>query len=160
MISVYELTDGKYTYYGQSKDPDKRLFYHKKDTETSRSRLLDKSKTKMYILHRLYSREEANYVEEFYLMNFKCVNLKITGRTYKQWRKHHKETRGEYCKGIVDNICTQKILCIGKQIYNPDKLNDGVCFDCCEYMEYKKEEQPTRYIKKKKKKKKLVLKIK
>ena len=84
MFFIYRLTDGEQDYYGQTENPDKRLITHKVPSNTCRSRLLDSSKMKLHIIHRLYTQEEADEIEEFYQLNFDCLNKKITGRTEKQ----------------------------------------------------------------------------
>jgi predicted DNA-binding WGR domain protein len=59
------------------------------------SRLLDKSKMKIHILHRLYTQEEADETEAFYQLNFECVNTQITGRTKKEYYLSHKDKANE-----------------------------------------------------------------
>lgn len=98
MFYIYRLTDEEQDYYGQTEDPEDRLGQHKCPSCECRSKLLDKSKFKMYIIHTLYTQEEANETEEFYQLNFPCVNKKITGRTRQEWRQSHKEEITAYKK--------------------------------------------------------------
>ena len=88
MFFIYRLTDDTQDYYGQTENPDKRLTCHKSPSNHSRSKLLDKSKMKMHIIHRLYTQEEADETEAFYQLNFPCVNYKVTGRTSKERNKN------------------------------------------------------------------------
>ena len=91
MFFIYRLTDGEQDYYGQTEDPEHRFRQHKCSSEHSRSKLLDKSKMKIHIIHRLYTQEEADGTEEFYQLNFDCVNKRITGRTKKEYYEANKE---------------------------------------------------------------------
>ena len=91
MFFIYRLTDEVHDYYGQTENPKRRMDGHKDSTENSRSKLLDKSKMKMHIIHRLYTQEEADETEEFYQLNFDCVNNSVTGRTESEWRLANKE---------------------------------------------------------------------
>ena len=84
MIYIYKLTDGEKDYYGQTININKRFIEHKKYNSCS-SRILDKSKMKIYVIHRLYTQDEAEETEAFYQLNFECVNNNITGRTQKEW---------------------------------------------------------------------------
>ena len=98
MFFIYRLTDGEQDYYGQTENPKRRAEGHNETTEHSRSRLLDKSKMKLHIIHRLYTQEEADETEAFYQLNFECVNRKITGRTYQEYNDAHKKEAAEYYK--------------------------------------------------------------
>jgi hypothetical protein len=90
MFYIYRLTDGEQDYYGQTENPTKRLRVHKSNCK-SRSKLLDKSKLKIFIIHTLYTQQEADETEEFYQLNFECVNKKITGRTDQEYYQANKE---------------------------------------------------------------------
>ena len=91
MFFIYRLTDDTQDYYGQTENPDKRLARHKNPSCPCRSKLLDKSKMKMHIIHRLYTQEEADETEAFYQLNFPCVNKSITGRTKAEHYQANKE---------------------------------------------------------------------
>tara|TARA_R110000787_G_scaffold73420_1_gene163488 strand:+ start:209 stop:625 length:417 start_codon:yes stop_codon:yes gene_type:complete len=99
MFYIYRLTDEEQDYYGQTEDPTKRLVNHKSQSETSRSKLLDRNKMNMHIIHTLYTKQEADETEEFYQLNFPCVNYKITGRTKQEYMtayyQEHKEEIAE-----------------------------------------------------------------
>jgi hypothetical protein len=88
MFFIYRLTDGELDYYGQTENPERRLESHKTPSNHCRSKLLDKSKMKIHIIHRLYTQEEADETEAFYQLNFECVNKNITGRTSKERNKN------------------------------------------------------------------------
>lgn len=91
MFFIYRLTDEVHDYYGQTEDSDQRLKAHKNPSCGSMSRLLDKSKMKMHIIHRLYTQEEADETEAFYQLNFDCVNKNIVGRTKQEFYQANKE---------------------------------------------------------------------
>ena len=85
MFFIYRLTDGEKDYYGQTETPDRRLSEHKNTSCPCLSRLLDKSKIKLHIIHRLYNKKEADETEAFYQLNFPCVNNNITGKATRQF---------------------------------------------------------------------------
>ena len=91
MFFIYRLTDDTQDYYGQTEDIKRRFGEHKAPKCRCRSRLLDNSKMKMHIIHRLYTQEEADETEEFYQLNFPCVNNSVTGRTIKEYLEVNKE---------------------------------------------------------------------
>tara|TARA_R110000851_G_scaffold50612_1_gene120817 strand:+ start:157 stop:732 length:576 start_codon:yes stop_codon:yes gene_type:complete len=92
MFFIYRLTDGELDYYGQTEDPKQRETDHKKpSSQKCMSKLLDKSKMKLHIIHRLYTQEEADETEEFYQLNFPCVNKTITGRTKQEYYQTNKD---------------------------------------------------------------------
>jgi predicted GIY-YIG superfamily endonuclease len=93
MFYIYKLTDGEKDYYGQTQDWERRFREHKAPKCRCLSRLLDKSKMKIHIIHRLYTQEEADKKESFYQLNFECVNNNITGRTKKEYNKKYKKQR-------------------------------------------------------------------
>ena len=97
MFFIYRLTDGEQDYYGQTENVERRFREHKTRNECS-SRLLDKSKMKIHIIHRLYTQQEADETEAFYQLNFECVNTQITGRTQKEYYQANKEERAIYNK--------------------------------------------------------------
>ena len=99
MFFIYRLTDGEQDYYGQTENPKRRFGEHKAPSCRCRSKLLDKSKMKLHIIHRLYTQEEADETEAFYQLNFECVNKLITGRTKQEYLEVNKEKRAEkfYC---------------------------------------------------------------
>jgi hypothetical protein len=98
MFFIYRLTDGEQDYYGQTQYPDKRLSCHKCPTNSCRSKLLDKSKMELHIIHRLYTQQEADETEAFYQLNFDCVNFMVTGRTSKEYNQSRKQKTKEYNK--------------------------------------------------------------
>ena len=98
MFFIYRLTDGELNYYGQTENPKRRFVEHKAPKCKCMSRRLDKSKMKMHIIHRLYTTQEADETEEFYQMNFDCVNKLVTGRTKHEWYEENKSERIEYNK--------------------------------------------------------------
>ena len=123
MFFIYRLTDGELDYYGQTEDPTERLRLHN-SSDKSRSKLLDKSKMKMHIIHRLYTQEEADETEAFYQLNFPCVNHNIAGRTKKEWYEANKdyvlERNSNYRKNNKGKIKEQKAEYIGK---NKEKIS-------------------------------------
>ena len=80
MFFIYRLTDDTQDYYGQTENPDRRLLEHKSTSCRCLSRILDKSKMKLHIIHRLYTQEEADETEAFYQLNFPCVNNNVAGK--------------------------------------------------------------------------------
>ena len=100
MFFIYRLTDEEQDYYGQTENPKERLKCHKSKSEKTRSTLLDKSKLKMHIIHRLYTKQEADETEAFYQLNFPCVNHNIAGKLPKEYLteyyQEHKTERLEY----------------------------------------------------------------
>jgi predicted GIY-YIG superfamily endonuclease len=95
MIYIYKLTDGEKDYYGQTQDWERRFRQHKVPKCRCSSRILDRSKMKIHIIHRLYTKEEADETEAFYQLNFDCVNKNITGRTNKEYYQDNKEKINE-----------------------------------------------------------------
>ena len=91
MFYIYRLTDGEQDYYGQTENIERRVAEHRAPTCKSRSRLLDNSKMKLHIIHRLYTQQEADETEEFYQLNFPCVNRNIRGRTKKEYYEDNKD---------------------------------------------------------------------
>ena len=98
MIYIYKLTDGEKDYYGQTENVERRFIEHKAPKCRCSSRILDRSKMKIHIIHRLYTQEEADETEAFYQLNFDCVNNNITGRTIKEYYQANKEKKKEYNK--------------------------------------------------------------
>ena len=93
MFYIYKLTDGEQDYYGQTEDTTRRFREHR-STSKCRSKLLEKSKMKFHIIHTVYTKEEADGLEEFYQLNFACVNLGITGRTRAEHYQDYYQKRG------------------------------------------------------------------
>ena len=120
MFFIYRLTDEVHDYYGQTEDIKRRFGEHKSPKCRCRSRLLDKSKMKMHIIHRLYTQEEADETEEFYQLNFDCVNNSVTGRTESEWRLANKEQLSE--KEIQKNMSVNVVVNI-HTLTNPLMLN-------------------------------------
>jgi predicted GIY-YIG superfamily endonuclease len=133
MIYIYKLTDGEKDYYGQTENWERRFGEHKTPKCRCLSRLLDKSKMKIHIIHRLYTQEEADETEAFYQLNFECVNNSVTGRTQKEYskkyRKDNKESLAEKQKKIYKNN-KEKIRERQNKYYelNKEKLLEK--FDC------------------------------
>ena len=136
MFFIYRLTDEVHDYYGQTEDPKRRLEGHKDSTENSRSKLLDKSKMKMHIIHRLYTQEEADETEAFYQLNFDCVNRKVTGRTYQEYNNSHKKQAAEYYQENKATIQAKRA------IYNK-KNKEKISKQTAEYREKNKEKIKT-----------------
>ena len=144
MFFIYRLTDGELDYYGQTDNIPRRMRSHRCSSENSRSKLLDKSKMKLHIIHRLYTQEEADETEAFYILNFDCVNYKVTGRTQKEWHAEnkdrlkiekaqydfdHKEEKAEYRKKHKERIAN----CVSNYYQkNKDKINakNSVPYEC------------------------------
>jgi len=137
MFFIYRLTDEVHDYYGQTEDPEQRFKNHKSPSNhTCRSKLLDSSKMKMHIIHRLYTQEEADETEEFYQLNFECINKNITGRTYAEWRLANKEKiieeRADYYQANKEQINKQQA-----EYYQENK--DKVKVKTTEYYQKNKE---------------------
>ena len=91
MFYIYRLTDGEQDYYGQTQDCKHRLKNHKNTSQLCMSRLLNKNNMKLHVLHTLYTKQEADETEQFYILNMKCVNKAVPCRTRKEWRQDNKE---------------------------------------------------------------------
>ena len=96
MFYIYRLTDGEQDYYGQTEDYEKRLSGHKCPSERTMSRLLNKDNMEIHVLHTLYSKQEADETEQFYILNMECVNNNVPLRTVKEWREVNREKIKEY----------------------------------------------------------------
>tara|TARA_R110000772_G_C13146619_1_gene424542 strand:- start:30 stop:518 length:489 start_codon:yes stop_codon:yes gene_type:complete len=121
---------------------------HKESTENSRSKLLDKSKMKLHIIHRLYTQEEADETESFYQLNFDCVNKKVTGRTDKEYNKSHKKQKAEYYQKNKEKISAQRTI-------NNKKNKEKIKKQTAKYYQKNKEKiksQATEYKEKNKEK--------
>ena len=120
MIYIYKLTDGEKDYYGQTENWERRFREHKKYNRCL-SRLLDKSKMKIHIIHKLYTQEEADETEAFYQLNFECVNNNITGKATRQFyyekykdKSYNKPTEEQQNKRNKYGNIKQDCKCGGK----------------------------------------------
>ena len=91
MFYIYRLTDGNQDYYGQTEDYEKRLKTHKHSSQKCMSKLLNKDNMKLHVLHTLFTQDEANETEEFYILNMECVNRNVPCRTQKEYYQDNKE---------------------------------------------------------------------
>tara|TARA_R110002049_G_scaffold38976_1_gene120310 strand:- start:2 stop:505 length:504 start_codon:yes stop_codon:yes gene_type:complete len=99
MFYIYRLTDGEQDYYGQTEDYEKRLKFHKyPSAKMTMSRLLNKNNMKLHVLHTLFTKQEADETEQFYILNMECVNNNVPLRTKKEWDQDNKEKISEYKK--------------------------------------------------------------
>ena len=104
MFYIYRLSDGEQDYYGQTVDCKQRLSRHKcPSSNLCMSRLLNKDNMKLHVLHTLYTKQEADETEEFYILNMECVNTKVPCRTQKEYYQDNKEKLKKYKKEYYQN---------------------------------------------------------
>ena len=121
MFFIYRLTDGEQDYYGQTENVERRFREHKAPKCRCRSKLLDKSKMKLHIIHRLYTQQEADETEAFYQLNFDCVNNNITGKATRKFyynkykdRPYNQPTEEKTIKKRIWGNTKHKCECGGK----------------------------------------------
>ena len=124
MFYIYRLTDGEQDYYGQTEDCKKRLSKHK-STEKCMSKLLNKDNMKLHVLHTLFTQDEANETEEFYILNMECVNRNVPCRTQKEWYQDNKEKIREYRANNKETRCEYD-----KEYYQNNKKKLNQKFNC------------------------------
>ena len=131
MFYIYRLTDGNQDYYGQTVDCKKRLRIHKCPSQKCMSRLLNKDNMEIHVIHTLYTKQEADETEEFYILNMECVNTKVPSRTDKEWYQDNKEVilgkQKKYKKANKETKCEYH-----KEYYqtNKEKINQKVNCEC------------------------------
>ena len=145
MHYIYKLTDGEKDYYGQTENTKQRLGYHKAPSCSCRSRLLDKTKMNMYIIHTLYTQQEADETESFYQLNFDCVNNSVTGRTREEYKLTNKEYYKEYNKKYYEDN-KEKLNKYNTEYRenNKEKLNNKHTCECGG--SYSKKHKSTHFI--------------
>tara|TARA_R110002012_G_scaffold42185_2_gene114929 strand:+ start:3283 stop:3747 length:465 start_codon:yes stop_codon:yes gene_type:complete len=148
MFYIYRLTDGAQDYYGQTQDYEKRLKLHKKPSQKSMSRLLNKNNMKIHVLHTLYTKQEANETEQFYILNMECVNKNVPCRTDKEYYQDNKEVLLGKQKVYRDNN-KEKIHEYQQEYRNNNKEKFQQKFNCECGGKYTKESK-SRHVKTKK----------
>jgi len=130
-IYMIESIEGKCRYYGSTCEKlsqrmsKHRYSYNHNKKDTSSKKVLKYPDAKIFLIlkYPCNSKEELNAKEAEYIRQFDCVNTRIDGRTYKQWREDNKELIAEKQKKYYqDNKETILIKSKQYRLENKEKI--------------------------------------